>query len=219
MKKTALLLMTFVWLLQGCVPVLVGGAAVGGATIYDRRSSGTVIDDNTLELNLASKIANIKRLADNSHVNVTVYNGLVLLTGEAVNQEIKNEIGELVINNEINGVKRLANYLIIGPRSSFMNRAFDSKQTSKVKTALFDVNVAGFDPSRVKVITEHGVVFLMGILTTQEAQATENVVRRVSEVKQVVTLFEIDDQLYQKSEAATIPANTPTYNQEYRSDN
>lgn len=212
MKNTILLIFSVFWVLQGCVPLVIGGAATSASVIHDRRSVGTVLDDKTLGLFLAGKIANNKRLAENSHVNVTVYNGLALLTGEAVNERIKEEIGALVRDSGTGTIKEIANYLLIGPRSTFMNRIYDSKLATKLKTVLFDVALPGFDPTRVKIVTEQGVGFLMGIVTSQEAEAVVNVTRRVSGIRRIVTLFNINDRQNQQSVPARSPRNSATYN-------
>lgn len=207
MKKSFALALAALFTLQACVPMLVGGAATTAVVADDRRSAGQVLDDKSLQLQLESKIANIKRLAGNSHVNVTVYNGIVLLTGEAANEAIRQDIAKLC--GSYRGVRRVDNYLIIGPRSSFMNRSYDTSQTAKVRTVLFDVKTAGFNPNYVKVVTEHGVTYLMGILTTQEANAVVDVVRRVSGVAGVQSLFEIDES---RGRAAPEPfANEPKF--------
>lgn len=210
MKNTIVLILSASWILQGCAPLVIGGAATGAGVIHDRRSAGTVLDDKTLGLILAGKIATVKRLADNSHVNVTVYNGLALLTGEAVNEQIKREIGALVRDSGTGSVNRIANYLLIGPRSGFMNRLYDSKLAAKLKTVLFDVRLPGFDPTRVKVVTEHGVGFLMGILSPREAQAVVDVTRRVSGVRRIVTLFTIDDRPHRRASRSASAENAAT---------
>lgn len=87
-------------------------------------------------------------------------------------------------------MKNVYNQIIIGRASKLSERAYDAKQTAKVKAALLDVPVPGFDPTRVKVVTEHGVTYLMGIVTPQEGDAAANIASRVSGVKQVITLFE-----------------------------
>lgn len=180
-------------LLQACMPIAIGGAVTTAQVIHDRRSTGTVIDDKTLELNIASKIRSYPRFAENSHVNVNVYDGLVLLTGEVINQQIKREIGAMVAQQKGLGVQHLANYLLIGPRSTLSNRSYDVKLTTKAKAVLMDVNIAGFDPTRVKVVAEHASIFLMGIVTEQESRAVVDVVRRVEGVGQVITLFTISN--------------------------
>ncbi len=174
---------------QGCAPVIVGGAATTASVVHDRRSTGTFIDDNAFELALASKLAADKMVADNSHINITSYNGQVLLTGEAFNEQIRNQA--VAIAQAEPHAKVVQNQIVIGRRSTFWERAYDSKQTAKIKVALKDVTVPGFDISRVKVVTEHGITYLMGLVSEQEAQAAANVARKVSGVKEIVTYFEI----------------------------
>ncbi|SUO95434.1 BON domain-containing protein [Suttonella ornithocola] len=210
MKKTLLFSLVCLIALQGCAPLIIGGAATGAVVANDRRTTGRVVDDRTLQLSIASKIANIKRIADYSHINVTTYDGVVLLTGEAANQTIRQDAETIAARTE--GTKRVVNDIIIGPRSSLANRAYDTKQTAKVKTALFDVNIAGFNPNRVKVVTEHGVTYLMGLLTQNEANAAINVARRVSGVARVVSLFEINNRINQPQPNPF--AGEHTYNQE-----
>lgn len=193
MKKIALLTALSAALLQGCAPLLVGGAATGVMIADDRRTTGTVIDDKTLQLYISNRIASIPRLAENSHVNVNTFNGLVLLTGEAANETIRQDIE--TVARAMEGTVNVNNHMIIGPMSSLINRSYDAAQTAKVKTVMLDVKVEGFNPNRVKVVTEHGITYLMGIVTQQEANAIANVASRVSGVAQVVTMFEINNQI------------------------
>ncbi|SUO97951.1 BON domain-containing protein [Suttonella indologenes] len=193
MKKIALLTALSAAFLQGCAPLLVGGAATGVMIADDRRTTGTVIDDKTLQLYISNRIASIPRLAENSHVNVNTFNGLVLLTGEAANETIRQDIE--TVARAMEGTVNVNNHMIIGPMSSLINRSYDAAQTAKVKTVMLDVKVEGFNPNRVKVVTEHGITYLMGIVTQQEANAIANVASRVSGVAQVVTMFEINNQI------------------------
>ena len=114
---------------------------------------------------------------------------MVLLTGEAYNENIRQHITAAV--EQIPGVRQVRNQLVIGRRSTFIERAYDSKQTAKVKSALLDVKIAGFDPTRVKVVTEHGYTYLLGIVSEEEAMAAVDIARRVSGVKEIVSMFEI----------------------------
>ncbi|UJF24443.1 BON domain-containing protein [Suttonella sp. R2A3] len=191
MKRTYRVLITVLvaLVLQGCGVLFVGGAATTAGVVHDRRTAGTIVDDNALELKIRNSIGKQAELYDNSHVNVTGYNGRILLTGEANSQATADAIGQLAARHL--GVKEVINQIIVGRASTFMERSYDAKQTLKVKTVLFDVNVPGFDPSRVKVVTEHGVSFLMGIVSEAEAQAVAERARRVSGVRQIATLFEI----------------------------
>ncbi|MDO5091059.1 MAG: BON domain-containing protein [Cardiobacteriaceae bacterium] len=189
MKKTLCLALLASLALQGCAPILIGGAATGAGMIHDRRSAGTVLDDNTAEIAIAAKIGNIPALRDNSHVSVTGYNTEILLTGETINDAVRQQIESLARAQP--GVSKVHNHLIVGRPSTFSERGYDAKQTTKVKAALFDVRMPGFDPTRVKVVTEHGITYLMGIVSDQEAHAVTDVASRVSGVRQIVTLFQI----------------------------
>lgn len=188
MKKT-LLIATLATILSGCAPAIVGGAITGAAVAHDRRTTGTVIDDKGLEIALTHRLIQDEIVGGNSHINVNAYNGDILLTGEALNDNVRLRAESLVRQNE--NVRRLFNYIVIGPRSSLSNRTYDAKQSSKVRLVMFDVDIKGFDPTRVKVTTEHGVTYLQGLVTQEEANAAIAVTRRVSGVKKVVSLLEI----------------------------
>lgn len=175
--------------IQACAPLLIGGAATTAGVIHERRTAGTVIDDNTLEVLVFGKLSGDDLVSNNSHINVTAYNGQVLLSGEVFNEQIRARAVDIV--QQIGYVKLIQNQLIIGRKSTLAERAYDTKQTAKVKIALLDVAVAGFDPTRVKVVTEHGITYLMGLVSEQEAKAATEVARRVSGVRKVITYFEI----------------------------
>ena len=187
--KKILSLLIVASLLQGCGPLLIGGAATTAGVVHDRRSAGTVLDDSTLEVKVKATIADNKILTDNSNVSVTCYNGMVLLTGEAYDENIRQQITAAA--KSVQGVKRVENQLVIGRRSTFMERTYDSKQTAKVKSALLDIKLPGFDPTRVKVVTEHGYTYLLGIVSREEAEAAASVASRVTGVKEIVSMFEI----------------------------
>ena len=189
MKKIMLLAFAGIMALQGCAPLIIGGAATGAGVIQDRRSAGTVVDDNTAEIAIANAISKHPELADNSNISTTVYAGEVLLTGEAYNDTVRTQVESIARNHA--GIHQVYNYVLVGRPSTLSERGYDTKQTAKVKTALFDVSLPGFNPSRVKVVTAHGITYLMGLVSTQEAQAASQVASRVSGVKQVVTLFQI----------------------------
>ena len=177
--------------LQGCTTaVVVGGAATGAAVIHDRRSAGTVIDDQGASWQISHAIFSDKELSEPSHINVTVYNGAVLLTGETPSEDLKlraNAIAVQTVGND----KPIYNELAISAPTSLSTRTNDAYITSKVKTALFDIqSLPDFDVTRVKVITENSVVYLLGLLTTAEADAVTEKARNVGGVKKVVKLFE-----------------------------
>lgn len=183
-------LLMLILLTHGCAGVVVGGAATGAAVIHDRRSAGTVIDDQGLGWKISNEIFSDKELSEPSHINVTVYNGAVLLTGETPTEDLKlraNAIAARVADKE----KPVYNELAIAEPTSLTTRTNDAYITSKVKTALFDIqSIEGFDVTRVKVTTENSVVYLMGLVTSVEADAVTEKTRNVGGVKKVVKLFE-----------------------------
>lgn len=189
MKSILFCTLASIFALQGCAPIIIGGAATGAGVIQDRRSAGTVVDDNAAEIAIANNISKHPELADNSNVSTTVYAREALLTGEAYNDTVSMQIEALA--REHPSVDKVYNYILVGRPATLSERGYDTKQTAKVKAALFDVQIPGFNPSRVKVVTAHGITYLMGLVTQQEAQAASQVASRVSGVKQIVTLFNI----------------------------
>ena len=181
------------FMLCSCAPIVLGGAATGVVVATDRRSASVVIDDKTLQFNVLSSLFREKYVYQNSHINATAYNGAILLTGEARDQSVRQQAESIA--SRVAGVQRVYNYIVIGPTSSFSNRTYDTTQTAKVKTALLDVDIAGFNPSRVKVVTEHGVTYLMGLVSESESNAAIGVAQKVSGVVRVVSLFEISEQV------------------------
>ena len=194
MKQTTsinlILILLVLTLLQGCAGVVVGGAATGVAVAHDRRSAGTVIDDQGTSWKVSQAIFNDQELSSPSHINVEVYNGAVLLTGETPSEDLKiraNAIAARIIGTE----KPIYNELQIAAPTTISSRTNDAYITTKVKTALLDINeIPDFDFTRVSVTTEAGVVYLMGLVSTQEADAVTNKARNVAGVKKVVKLFE-----------------------------
>lgn len=181
---TAMVLVPF--LAHGCAPAVVGGVAGGAAVVHDSRTTGTVIEDEAIELKIANAIYSNEELNATSHVNATSYNTKVLLTGEAPTEAMRQQIGEIARNTE--KVRHVYNELRIAPASSLAARSTDTWITTKVKTQLF--RIKGFNPTRVKVVTEHGVVYLMGLLTRREASAVAELTSRVGGIQKVVKLFE-----------------------------
>jgi len=172
-------------LLAGCVPVMVAGAAGSAAMIAtDRRSAGAQLDDETIELKLATQ-AN-SEFGNRIHLNATSYNGFVLLTGEVPDQEVLTSVGNLAKN--IEKVRGVHNELVIGLLSDFSSRSNDTYITSKVKTRMIEANK--FPPNVVKVVTERQVVYLMGIVSKAEGDAAAEIAATTSGVVRVVKFFQ-----------------------------
>lgn len=172
-------------LLSGCVPLVLGGAVVGGMMAMDRRSSGAQVEDEAIELRAASRVREL--LGERGHVNVTSYNRQVLVTGE-VPAERDREIVEQAVGR-IDNVRSVVNELAIGGNSSLSQRSNDTLITGKVKASLVDArDVAA---TAFKVVTERGVVYLMGRVTQREADRATALTRGVSGVAKVVRVLEI----------------------------
>lgn len=177
-------------LLSGCAAVAVGTATTGVAVIHDRRSAGTILDDQTIELKALRVLYGIDNIRINTHVNATCYNGVLLLTGEAPTESLRNDIANRL--RQIQKVRKVHNEILIAAPSSLVSRSSDGLITSKAKVALFNLNkIKGFDPTRVKITSENGVVYLLGLLKQHEVTPVVETIRRVSGVQRVVKLFEM----------------------------
>ncbi len=170
--------------LVACVPVVVGGAAAGGAMAADRRTSGIYVEDENIELKGVKKMET--NLGEEAHVNVISYNRNVLLTGEVPVAESKTKATSLI--KEINNVREITNEVVVGPKSSIGSRSNDTLITSKVKTNFVTENK--FSANHVKVVTENGVVYLLGIVTKAEGDAAAEIASSVNGVTKVVKVFE-----------------------------
>ena len=171
--------------LQGCFPVVAAGVGSGVAATLDRRSLGTQTEDESMEWKAGSRVGD--RLKDRGHFNFTSYNRKVLISGEVASEEFKAEAERIVA--AIPNVTAVHNELIVGPSSSLADRSNDSFITSKVKSR--SVDSGKFNPLHVKVVTEAGRVFLLGMVTQAEADSAVNVARTTAGVKKVVNLMEI----------------------------
>lgn len=176
--------------LSGCAGVLIGGTAVGVSVAHDRRTTGTVVDDLTIENKLYDQFN--KKLPPGNQISITSYNGMVLLTGQTVSEATRWQAENIARNLREPPVRMVHNELVIGPPIPLSVQSSDALLTTKVKTALFQIsNIPGFDPTRVKVVTHRAVVYLMGLVRPNEADAVADVTSQVGGVRQVVTLFEL----------------------------
>ena len=170
--------------LAACAPLVIGGAAVTAMVAVDRRTPGTQVEDETIELKGATRL---RELGDRAHVNVTSYNRQVLVTGEVPTEQAKRQAEQVV--SRIDNVKGVVNELAVLPPSTLGQRSADTLVTAKVKASLVDeknLYVGAF-----KVVTERGVVYLMGRVTQREADLATQLARTVSGVQRVVRIFEI----------------------------
>jgi len=176
--------------LISCSSITTGLAEVTGLSFFhDRRSSEVQLKDERIEINAGIELNSHDDTRSQCHFNVTSYNGTVLVTGEAPTDALRNKIISIV--RTIKGVKSVHNEIKIAEPSSFSSRSNDTLITAKIKASLSDIkNLPGFDSTRVKVITERGIVYLLGLVHKQEANVATEIARRESGVIQVVKIFE-----------------------------
>lgn len=177
-------------LLSGCVAAVIGGTAAGVG--HDRRSWTTVISDRNIQTTAYDNFNKDKELALKNNVTIVVYNGVMLLAGEVRTPELKERAERRVSGYE--GVRRLVNEIEVREPEGFLSRRRDNTISVHVKTALLDiVDLPGFDPTRVNVTTVHRTVYLMGLVTREEAERVADIARNVAGVEKVVRVFEFQD--------------------------
>lgn len=181
-------LLTALPVLQGCVPAIVTGAAVGVMSAHDRRSTGTQTDDETIEWKAKLRVPD--QYKSLSNVNFTSFNRRLLLTGEAPNAEAKAAIEAEA--RKVDGVREVFNEIGIGPASPLGSRSNDSFITSKLKARLVDSNQVS--ANHIKVVTERGIAYLMGIVNEREAKVAIAVARTTAGVTKVVNIMEVVDE-------------------------
>jgi osmotically-inducible protein OsmY len=175
-------------LLAGCAPILVAGA-VGGAALVatDRRSAGAQVDDESIELKISNNVGT--GFGDRVHVNVTSFNGIVLLTGEVPTPDLVPPIEQMARTTP--KVRRVADELAVLPVTDLGARTNVTYITSKVKARFVEANK--FAPNHVKVVTERQIVYLMGLVTHSEGDTAAQIAATTSGVTRVVKLFEYID--------------------------
>jgi osmotically-inducible protein OsmY len=181
-----LLLLAIAPSLSGCAGVIAAGAAGALVVAQDRRTTGTVIDDQTIELEAMKRLTADSALAEQAHISVTSFNRVVLLAGQAPTPDLRQRAGRIVA--AVPDVRHVYNELALAAPASSLNLPSDGVITTRVKGALMgDTRVS---THHVKVVTEGGTVYLMGLLTPTEADAATEVTRQVGGVQRVVRLFE-----------------------------
>ena len=183
--RTLLLLALVVPFLAGCFGVAAVGVGTGALMFADRRQAETIVTDEGIEIRAANRIS--EKYGSRAHVNVTSYNRTVLLTGAVADAAAKAETERLVA--AVANVKAISNELQIGTVSTLTNRSNDTFITSKVKARFIDASQ--FGANHIKVVTEAGVVYLMGLATQYEVNAAVEIARTTGGVLKVVRVFEI----------------------------
>jgi osmotically-inducible protein OsmY len=185
--RAAFLVVCAAMALQGCIEAaILGGAAATAMAISDRRQPEVILGDKRIEYTASGRIGDAT--GDRAHINVSSYNSTVLLTGEALTPEVKAQAEKIA--TEVPQVKNVVNEIEIAGRSSLASRSNDSLITTKVKANLISEAGKKYEAEQVKVVTERGVVYLLGLVTRDEADAVTEVVRTTPGVQKVVRVFE-----------------------------
>ncbi len=191
MKSTvrlAVLLVVAAPFLQSCIPLLVGaGVGTGVMMAEDRRTSGTVLEDQTIEIKARNRIE--EKYGEKVNISVTSFNRFVLLTGQAPTEEIRQDVSVVVL--EVPSVRNVQNEIVVGGNSSTASHASDALLTGRVKGRLSQNKDVG--ATHVKVVSEAGSVFLMGLVTRAEAESASQTAATTSGAQRVVKVFEYLD--------------------------
>ncbi|HHF6578035.1 TPA: division/outer membrane stress-associated lipid-binding lipoprotein [Haemophilus influenzae] len=188
LKKLAIVFGTTIFL-QGCVAAVIGGGAVAAKVATDPRTTGSQIDDETLEFKVENAVEKDAQIKAEGRVNAVSYNGRVLLIGQVPNSDVKDTATALA--KGVKGVNEVYNELTVSPKISFAQISKDSWLTTQVKSKMFvDGRVKATD---VKVISENGEVFLLGNVTQSQANAAADIASKISGVKKVIKVFKYLD--------------------------
>ena len=186
--------------LTGCFPLLLGGAMVGGTVVYtDRRTSGTQLEDEAIELKASNRLR--KELGERARVSAVSYNRLVLLTGEVSGEADRAVVARVV--SGVDNVRSIVNEVTVVSAQPTNTQGTDAVITGKVKASLVDSK--DIFAQSVKVVTERGTVYLMGRVTEREASRATEIARGVSGVDKVVRVFEV----ISEAELANLQAPSP----------
>lgn len=203
MGLTLLVLASTLGTLTACMPLMMGGAVVGGMVATDRRTSGTVLEDEGIEIRAKSRIGD--SLGDRGHVNVTSYNRQVLISGEVPSAQDKQLVEQVVAG--VDNVRNIVNELAVMGNATFTQRSSDALVTSRVKANLVDAK--DLFANAFKITTERGTTYVMGRVTQREAKRATEVISGTSGVQRVVRMLEFisEDELARTVPQA--PAETP----------
>ncbi|MBT8420909.1 MAG: BON domain-containing protein [Gammaproteobacteria bacterium] len=160
--------------------------ATGATMVHDRRTAGTFVDDQVIELKALNNLRTDEDLWRQSHISPISFNNIVLLAGEVPNDFLRERAEGLI--KQISDIRHIYNELAVSAPSSALSRTSDSWVTGKVKASL--ATDKSIDATRIKVVTARGIVYLMGLVTRQEADLATEVARRVGGVQRVIKLFE-----------------------------
>ena len=172
--------------ISGCAGILVGGAATSAVVANDPRTTGTFVEDQAIEVKAYSSLRANNDIKGQTHIGVTSYNQVVLLTGQAPTEDLRSQVVEIV--SGIAKVRHIHNEVTIAAPNSMMSRTNDGLLTTKVKTKMFAT--ADLNATKIKVVSEAGVVYLMGLVSAAEGDLAAEIASRTGGVQRVVKLFE-----------------------------
>lgn len=184
---TSLFILFSLYILSGCTAAVVGGAVAGTSVALDKRTTGDYVEDQNIKAKFTHLYYQDEQLSEQTHINVTSYNRQILITGEVPTEQDKQKLSNIA--NQIKNVRNHFNEVSIGKPSSMSTRTNDSYLTSKIKTSIF-TNMNELDGAQVKVVTESGSVFLMGLVTREQGNQITEITRTTNGVKRVIKLFE-----------------------------
>ena len=186
MFKRSLIVLGTVVLLQGCAAAVVAGTASAVTAANDRRTIGSQIDDNNIEIKASIALSEVERLEKFANISAVSVNGIVLLVGQVANEEMRNEAQRTI--EGVSGIRKIHNQIRIGSNIGITTQTHDSWLTSKVKGQL--LTAKDISSNNIKVVTENAEVFLMGLVSDSESTKAVNIARNVSGVERVVKVFE-----------------------------
>jgi osmotically-inducible protein OsmY len=172
--------------LSGCIGVVLGGAAGGASVVNDPRTAGSLVEDESIELKAGNLLRGDKELAQQTHINVTSYNQIVLVSGEAPTEDMRTRVFDLV--KGIEKVRTAHNEITIAAPSPVSSRTTDSWLTTSVKAKI--VGAKELNAIKIKVVTEAGTVYLMGLVKQDEGDLAAQLASQTAGVQRVVKLFE-----------------------------
>jgi osmotically-inducible protein OsmY len=185
--KKLLTLISLALTLQGCI--FIAGAAAGAAAIavvYDHRTIKLTLEDTNIANSISDKLSKIPALRESGHVDVTVFNGVVLLTGQTADAQARQQAEE--ISKSTPNVYKVYNQISLQAPTSSLTRTSDAWISTKIRTEMLARQ--NLKSSSIKVVTENGTVYLMGVVTQQQADISVDIARQVSGVQKVVKIFE-----------------------------
>jgi osmotically-inducible protein OsmY len=183
---SSLILASLTTQLMGCAAAVVPVAATGMAVANDRRTTGTIIDDKSIEVKAMHALSHTPEIWRQCHITAISYNNIVVLVGQTPTEALKQQAENVV--SEIPKIQRIHNELSIEPPNTLAQRSRDSWITAQIKGKMLGSKTV--KASRIKVVTENNVVFLMGLVTPAEEKAATDIARDIPDVEKIIQIFE-----------------------------